>query len=192
MCLRYARELFNADTIERFGRHYRRMLEALSTRPDMPVGDVELLDHAEQTCLLQWGTGARGPEDTHPVHQVIERQSRASADAVALIFEDTQLNYAELNARANRLAHRLIRLGVKPEVRVGIALERSVDLVVSLLAVLKAGGAYVPLDPEYPSERLDYMMRDSGIGLLLTHSRPRADAAASARHSRHCPSIRWM
>ena len=105
---------------------------------------------------------------------MIERQVEACPEAVALIFGDTELSYAELNRRANRLAHRLIALGVKPETKVGIAVERSIEMIVGLLAILKAGGAYVPLDPEYPQERLNYMVTDSGIGLLLTQSHIRA------------------
>ncbi|WP_269759900.1 amino acid adenylation domain-containing protein, partial [Variovorax sp. E3] len=90
--------------------------------------------------------------------------------AVALVFGAHRLSYAELNARANRLAHRLVGLGVRPEARVGLAVERGIDMVVALLAILKAGAAYVPLDPAYPAERLAHMMEDSGIALLLTHS----------------------
>ncbi|MBN0727234.1 AMP-binding protein, partial [Pseudomonas aeruginosa] len=95
--------------------------------------------------------------------------SRAAMEPerVALLFEERQLSYGELNAQANRLAHRLIELGVGPDVLVGIAVERGLEMIVSLLAVLKAGGAYVPLDPEYPQERLGYMIEDSGIALLL-------------------------
>ncbi|WP_207238199.1 MULTISPECIES: AMP-binding protein, partial [unclassified Pseudomonas] len=90
--------------------------------------------------------------------------------APALRFGDVSLSYAELNRRANRLAHRLLEAGVGPDVLVGLALERSVEMVVGLLAVLKAGGAYVPLDPEYPRERLAYMLEDSGVKLLLTQT----------------------
>ncbi len=106
--------------------------------------------------------------DAVPVHQRISQQAASHPSATALVFEDVELSYGELNARANRLAHRLIELGVKPEVRVGIALGRSIERVVSVLAVLKAGGAYVPLDPSYPAERLNYLMQDSGVALLLT------------------------
>src|SRR6185437_13718719 len=102
--------------------------------------------------------------------------------AVALIFGDVELSYGELNARANRLAHCLIRLGIAAESRVGIAVERSIDMVVGLLAILKAGGAYVPLDPEYPQERLAYMVEDSAIGLLLTQSRVRSRIPHSGQY----------
>ncbi len=118
-------------------------------------------------------TGAQVSPSTRrrtPVHELFAQQAERHPQATALIFQEESLNYAQLDARSNRLAHALMKRGVRPEVRVGVALGRSVDLVVSLLAVLKAGGAYVPLDPAYPAERLDYMMRDSGITLLLTHS----------------------
>jgi amino acid adenylation domain-containing protein len=105
------------------------------------------------------------------VHRLIEQQAAERPDAVALIFGDEVLSYGELNRRANQLAHRLIAEGVRPEVKVGVALERSTELVVGLLAILKAGGAYVPLDPEYPVDRIAYMVEDSGLALVLTQSR---------------------
>nr|WP_256680228.1 amino acid adenylation domain-containing protein [Pseudomonas sp. Marseille-P9899] len=105
-----------------------------------------------------------------PIHDLIEAQVQITPEAVALILGERQLSYAELDRQANRLAHHLRELGVGPDVLVGISLERSLEMVVGLLAILKAGGAYVPLDPAYPRERLDYMLRDSGIRLLLTQS----------------------
>ncbi|MFG6449809.1 condensation domain-containing protein, partial [Roseateles sp. BYS180W] len=166
----YAKELFEPSTIERLGRHYVTMLQALIEQPLQTVGAVPLMDAAEQAQLASWDTSAEQYADEQPVHRLIEAQVRRTPEAVALLFGDVQLSYAELNSRANRLAHRLIALGVRPEVRVGLALERSVEMVVALLAVLKAGGAYVPLDPEYPAERLSYMLEDSQVALLLTQS----------------------
>ncbi|ASI68649.1 non-ribosomal peptide synthetase [Diaphorobacter nitroreducens] len=166
----YAEGLFEAGTIERMAGHYVALLQALSDRPEQAVGDVQLLGEAEQQQLQAWGVNATRYSDAQPVHRLIERQARVHPEAVALLFGDEALTYAELNVRANRLAHRLIALGVGPEVKVGIAVERSIEMVVGLLAILKAGGAYVPLDPEYPADRLAYMVEDSGIGLLLTQS----------------------
>jgi amino acid adenylation domain-containing protein len=103
------------------------------------------------------------------VHRIIEQQARLQPQATALLFADEVLSFDELNRRANRVAHRLIALGVKPDMRVGIAMQRSVEMVVAMLSVLKAGGAYLPLDPEYPAGRLAYMVQDSGIELLLAH-----------------------
>nr|WP_283472136.1 non-ribosomal peptide synthetase [Methylosinus trichosporium] len=167
----YARELFDAATIERMAGHYMALLEALAERPDQAVGDVDLLGAAERGRLLEWGANDRRFSDVEPVHRLFERQARSHPEAVAVTFEGASLTYGELNARANRLAHRLIALGVKPDGLVGVAVERSLEMVVSLLAVLKAGGAYVPLDPDYPADRLAYMAQDSGIALLLTQAR---------------------
>ena len=169
--LTYAKALFAPATIKRMAAHYVRVLTALAERPQQAVGEIELLSEAEKKQLEQWGVNSTRYPDTEPVHNLIERRVETDPTATALIFNDEHLSYAELNTRANRLAHRLIGLGVKPEVKVGIAVERSIEMVVGLLAILKAGGAYVPLDPEYPPARLAYMIEDSGIELLLTQSR---------------------
>jgi amino acid adenylation domain-containing protein len=120
--------------------------------------------------LKTWGDNARAVDSVTAVHRLFEGQAKAQPQATAVVFGAESLSYTELNAQANRLAHRLMALGVKPESRVGIAMERSPQMVVALLGILKAGGAYVPLDPAYPQERLAYMVADSGIELLLTHS----------------------
>ncbi len=164
---RYAAELFDASTIERMAGHYLAVLEALAESPRQTVGEVELLGGAERQRLKAWGESPRRFEEAELVHRLIERQVQAQPQAVALLFGDEAWTYADLNARANRLAHRLIKLGVGPEVKVGIAAQRSPELVAGLLAILKAGGAYVPLDPDYPAERLAYMVDDSGVGLVL-------------------------
>nr|WP_315223086.1 non-ribosomal peptide synthetase [uncultured Duganella sp.] len=164
----YAEELFGPEAIARMAGHYETLLAALADQPHQAVGEVPLLNATDRRQLASWETGPRDGGETVPVHQLFERQARRQPDQVALLFGEDVLTYAELNARANRMAHRLIALGVAPEVKVGIAVERSVGMVVGLLAILKAGGAYLPLDPEYPAERMAYMMRDSGIGLLLT------------------------
>ncbi|HYE40489.1 MAG TPA: condensation domain-containing protein, partial [Ramlibacter sp.] len=181
----YAAELFEPATIERLAQHYLRLLQQMCEQPQQAIGDAALLDDQEQQLLQQWSQGETAPplhQTVHqPVHRQIEQQVRRTPEAIALVYGNQQLSYAELNRRANRLAHRLIELGVGPEVRVGLALERSVEMVVALLAVLKAGGAYVPLDPDYPAERLQWMVQDSGIALLLTqqhvHARLRLPAA---------------
>ncbi|MFG6449833.1 amino acid adenylation domain-containing protein, partial [Roseateles sp. BYS180W] len=165
-----AAELFEPTTIERLGDHYLAMLQALAEHPEQALGEVELAGEAERARLAAWSTNAqRHPADV-PVHRLIEARSLETPDAIALRLDAEQLSYAELNLRANQLAHRLVALGVGLEVRVGLALERSIEMIVALLAVLKAGGAYVPLDPEYPAERLAYMLDDAGIELLLTQS----------------------
>jgi amino acid adenylation domain-containing protein len=168
----YAAELFEPATIERLAGHYVALLHALAAQPGMALGDVDLLAPAERGQLALWGDAPATPgtqldPQGEPVHRLFEHHARTRPDATALLFDDQALSYADLNARANRLAHRLVALGVRPESRVGVAAERSVEMIVALLAVLKAGAAYVPLDPELPPGRLAYMAADSGIALLL-------------------------
>ncbi|AZE60746.1 non-ribosomal peptide synthase/polyketide synthase [Pseudomonas synxantha] len=167
--LTYATDLFDAATIERLGRHWQQLLRSLLEDPQQRVADLPMLDRGEQQQIVsEWNsTDTQYPLD-HSVQQLIEAQVAATPNAPALVFGELQLSYAQLNRRANQLAHKLIELGVGPDALVGIAAERSLDMVIGLLAVLKAGGAYVPLDPEYPQDRLSYMIEDSGIGLLLT------------------------
>ncbi|ADP15916.1 amino acid adenylation domain protein 2 [Achromobacter xylosoxidans A8] len=178
---RYAVELFDAATIARMAGHYVAMLGALADAPEQAVGDVKLLSDAEGRKLRAWGESPLRSSRIEPVHRQIEQHVRAHPRTVALWFGEESVSYEELNRRSNRLAHRLIGLGVKPETRVGIAMERSIEMVAGLLAILKAGGAYVPLDPELPAERLEYMLEDSGIELLLTQSGIRGRLPADKR-----------
>jgi amino acid adenylation domain-containing protein len=167
----YAKELFDALSIERLAQDYLAMLRELSERPEQAVRDIDLLDDTGKRQLLAWGVNVHRHTDDQPVHRCFERQVRRSPRATAVVFGNERVSYGELNRHANRLAHRLAKHGVSPEVRVGIALDRSIEMVVGLLAVLKAGGAYVPLDPHLPAERLAAMAQDSGIAMLLAHSR---------------------
>src|SRR5450830_673316 len=168
--LTYAKELFEPTTIERMTQHYVANLQALVDQPQQTLGDIELLKDAERAQLQALGENPTRYPHSRPVHRLIEDQVGERGDATAVVFAGDSLTYTELNRRANQLAHHLINLGVQPEVKVGIAVERSLDMVIGLLGILKAGGAYVPLDPELPTERLAYMVRDSGIKLLLTQS----------------------
>ncbi|WP_431111398.1 amino acid adenylation domain-containing protein [Variovorax paradoxus] len=168
---RYAAELFEPDTIERMAGCYQRVLEALVKLPASTLGEIELLSETDRAQLAQWGVNTHRRGEAQTVHRLFEQQAAELPDAIALVFNDETLGYGELNRRANRLAHRLVQEGVRPEVKVGVALERSVELVVGLLAILKAGGAYVPLDPEYPADRIAYMVEDSGLALVLTQER---------------------
>ncbi|RJX78511.1 AMP-binding protein, partial [Pseudomonas sp. LS-2] len=127
-----------------------------------------LAGHETQQVLHDWNRSQADYPADACIQQLIEEQAARTPDSVALVFADTQLTYAELNARANQWAHRLIELGVGPDGLVGVSLDRSLEMVIGLLAVLKAGGAYVPLDPDYPQDRLRYMIEDSGLKLLLT------------------------
>ncbi|WP_282363322.1 non-ribosomal peptide synthase/polyketide synthase [Pseudomonas sp. PS01297] len=167
--LTYANDLFDGATISRMARHWCNLLRALVDHPERRIGDLPMLDASEiQTRVHDWNrTHAQYPTHTG-LHVLIEAQVERIPDATALVFGAQTLSYAQLNARANQLAHELRERGVGPDVLVGIAVERSVEMVIGLLAILKAGGAYVPLDPEYPAERLSYMIDDSGIQLLLT------------------------
>src|SRR5690606_8732198 len=139
-------------------------------RPECPVAEIALLSESERMWLREWGVNEHCYPGAEAVHHLIEWQAARQPGATALLFNDEQLSYAELNCRANRLAHQLIGLGVKPEARVGIASERSMEMVVALLGVLKSGGAYVPIEPEYRPERIAYILEDSSIELLLTQS----------------------
>ncbi|OWQ90692.1 hypothetical protein CDN99_10915 [Roseateles aquatilis] len=166
----YAAELFEPASVERFAGHYLRLLDAIAKSPERRLADVVLPGEAEQALLRDWGVNAPRHDVSAPVHELFETQVRARPRATALILGDQRIDYDTLNRRANRLAHRLLALGLAPETRVGVLLERSIDLVVALLAVCKAGGTYVPMDPAYPAQRLAFMAQDSGIGLLLTQS----------------------
>jgi amino acid adenylation domain-containing protein len=167
----YATSLFDAATVERYLGYLRTLLEAMVTDETQAIERLPLLSEAErQQVLYEWNaTEAEYPREKL-VHQLFEEQVEKTPDAVAVAYEDTTLSYAELNRRANQLAHHLRELGVGPDERVAICLERSLEMVVGLLAVLKAGGAYVPLDPAYPVERLQYMLEDSAPVVLLTQS----------------------
>ncbi|HEX2076779.1 MAG TPA: amino acid adenylation domain-containing protein, partial [Longimicrobium sp.] len=167
--LNYSTDLFERGTVERMLGHLERVLEQVAADADVRLSRLELLGEAERALVLEEGnrTAAEVPADLC-IHQLFETQADRTPGAVAVVFEGAELTYAELDARANRLAHYLRALGVGPEVRVGVCLERSLELLVAVLGVLKAGGAYVPLDPGYPAERLAYMLADAGISVLLT------------------------
>ncbi|NWE20317.1 non-ribosomal peptide synthetase [Pseudomonas sp. P7548] len=168
-CLTYSTDLFDEPRIARMAEHWRNLLEALIADPQQRLSELPLLTVVEQHAL-QDSLGIEKGEHRldQCIHQLFSQQAAARGDAPALTFAGATLSYRELNERANRLAWMLRERGVGPQVRVGLALPRSLEMVVGLLAILKAGGAYVPLDPEYPLDRLHYMIEDSGIGLLLS------------------------
>jgi amino acid adenylation domain-containing protein len=179
--LEYAADLFDAGTARRMLIHLTRVLEQAAAHPDRPLSAIDLLGEAEShRMLVEWN----GTEETYPasaIHSLFAEQAARTPDAVALVFSGESLTYAELRARANRLANHLARLGVGPEVRVGIHLERGAEMIVALLAVLAADGAYVPLDPAYPAERLAFMVEDAGIAVLLTQESLRGALPARDR-----------
>jgi amino acid adenylation domain-containing protein/non-ribosomal peptide synthase protein (TIGR01720 family) len=165
----YSTDLFDAATIARMTAHFQTLLEGIVTHPEMAIAQFPLMTTTEQQQLLvDWNNTQLDYPHNQCIHELFEQQVERSPDAIALVFEEQQLTYQELNQRANRLAHYLKDRGVGAEILVGICLERSLDLVVAVLAVLKAGGAYIPLDPNYPPDRLEFMLRDSQLSLLLT------------------------
>lgn len=170
-CLTYSCDLFDEPRIARMAGHWLNLLDALLDGADQRLSELPMLQSAERQQLLDSLSGETDEQSLEQtVHGLFAAQARQRGDAAALTFAGETLSFAELNARANRLAWMLRERGVGPQVRVGLALERSLDMVVGLLAILKAGGAYVPLDPEYPLERLHYMIEDSGVALLLSHA----------------------
>lgn len=168
----YNTDLFDAATITRMVGLFQTLLSAIVDNPQQRLYELPLLTEAERHQLLvEWNdTKAEYPQKAC-IHQLFEAQVEQTPDAVAVIFEDEQLTYQELNQRANKIAHYLRTLGVKPEVLVGICLERSWEMVVGLLGILKAGGAYVPLDPAYPQKRLAFMVSDAQVSVLLTNEK---------------------
>ncbi|HBB30918.1 MAG TPA: hypothetical protein DDZ80_13165 [Cyanobacteria bacterium UBA8803] len=170
--IEYNTDLFEPTTIERMVGHWLNLLAGIVANPDRSIGELSLLSPAERHQLLvEWNnTQTEYPQDKC-IHQLFEEQVERTPDAVALVFEDQQLTYRELNHRANQLGHYLQKLGVRADVLVGICVERSLEMVVGLLGILKAGGGYVPLDPTYPQERLTFMVEDTRCAAILTQNR---------------------
>ncbi|TQF10664.1 amino acid adenylation domain-containing protein, partial [Myxococcus llanfairpwllgwyngyllgogerychwyrndrobwllllantysiliogogogochensis] len=167
--IEYRTDLFTAQTVDRLLIHLGALLEKAAAQPEAPLSSLSLLSEAEQHQLLvEWNDTARDFPRNATAHALFEAQAARTPDAIALRFEGTSLTYAQLDSRANRLAHHLRGLGVTAEVPVALCVERSLDLVVSILAILKAGGAWVPLDASYPVERLSFMLRDCAAPVLVT------------------------
>ncbi|WP_164019479.1 non-ribosomal peptide synthase/polyketide synthase, partial [Pyxidicoccus trucidator] len=161
---------FSAPAMQRLLSHWRTVLECLVARPEACLDDVSLLSDSERRLVLEEWSRTPGSRPEQPVHRLIEAHARLTPDAPALCFGEETLTYGELNDRANQLARHLRRLGVGPEILVALCLERSLDMVVAMLATLKAGGAWLPLDPTLPSERLDFIASNALSPVLLTHS----------------------
>ncbi|NEQ81204.1 MAG: amino acid adenylation domain-containing protein, partial [Moorea sp. SIO2I5] len=165
----YDANYFEADTIARMLRHLETLLEAMATNPNIELGQLPLMKDAElEQILVEWNNTKTDYPKDKCIHQLFEEQVEKTPDAIAVVFEEQSLTYSQLNRQANQLAHYLQKLGVVPETLVGICVERSIEMVVGLLAILKAGGAYVPLDPNYPQERISYILADSQASVLLT------------------------
>ncbi|SCW86107.1 non-ribosomal peptide synthase domain TIGR01720/amino acid adenylation domain-containing protein, partial [Paenibacillus tianmuensis] len=172
--LEYATALYSRETVERLARHFLRVLEEVVQSPDTKLADIEIMTGDEKAELLEAFSGDGGKGQEHllatPFHVYFEKQAAAVPEQAAVVAGDAQLTYRELNERANRLARTLQTAGIGRESVVGILADRSVNLLVAVLGVWKAGGAYVPLDPDYPSERIGFMLQDSGATVLLTQT----------------------
>src|SRR4028118_220007 len=171
-CWQYNTDLFDAATVERIAGNYQTLLLSILSNPEQSISALPLLTEAERYQLLvEWNNTTKEYPLNNCIHQLFEERAGKTPGSVAVGYEDEQLTYGELNAKANQLAHHLRTLGVGPEVLVGICVERSLEMIVGLLGILKAGGAYVPLDPAYPVERLAFMLEDSAVPVLLTQQR---------------------
>jgi amino acid adenylation domain-containing protein/FkbM family methyltransferase len=165
----YSRDLFEAGTIERLIGHYSNLLDAIAQENERPISELNLLGDIEKKQIIEeWNATESYNLKERLIHELFEEQAERRPHAVALVYEEQNLTYGELNKRVNRVAHRLRGLGVGPEARVAICLDRGLEMVMALLATLKAGGAYVPLDPDYPDKRSAYMLEDSAPKILLT------------------------
>ncbi|BCR24636.1 non-ribosomal peptide synthetase [Aquipseudomonas alcaligenes] len=170
LTLTWARERLDDGQMQQMTNHLLGLLEQVSTAPDQPLVQLELLNSNDQARLVEWNTPRQGFDASRLLPELIAEQARLRPEAIALVHGAERIAFAELEARANRLANLLVSQGVQPESRVGVSLERGNAMIVAMLAVLKSGGAFVPLDPDYPRERLGYMVEDSGLQWLITSS----------------------
>ena len=165
----YNNDLFDESTIERMTGEYETLLRGILAHPNQRLSEYSLLTEPQKHRLLvEWNNTETEYQKVAGIHQLFEEQVKQNPNAIAVFFEDKSLTYQELNERANQLAHYLKTLGVKPDQLVGICLQRSLEMIVGLLAILKAGGAYVPLDPTYPEDRLSYMVNDAQVSIVVT------------------------
>ena len=170
--IEYNPDLFEPATITRILGHFQTLLAGIVANPDQPISQLPLLTGAEKhQLLIEWNDTKADYPQNKCIHQLFESQVEKTPDAIAIVFAKRQLTYRELNRRANQLAHYLQKRGVGPDTLVAVFVERSLEMVVGLLAILKAGGAYVPMDPDYPSDRLEFMLRDTQAPVLLTQER---------------------
>ncbi|MGK7931603.1 MAG: amino acid adenylation domain-containing protein, partial [Microcystaceae cyanobacterium] len=170
----YNTDLFERETIERMIRHYEVLLEGIVENPEEKVSKLPLLTEAEkQQILVEWNNTEADYPREKCIHVLFEEQVLKTPNAVAVVYEEEQLTYEQLNQKANQLGHYLIKQGVKPDSLVGICVERSLEMIVGLLGILKAGVAYVPIDPNYPRERIEYVVKNSQMQVLLTQEQLR-------------------
>lgn len=169
VAIEYNTDLFDGSTISRMLDHFHNLLEGISANPEQQISTLPILSEVERHQLIfDWNDTAIDYLSNVCIHELFEAQVERTPDGIALVFDEQRLTYADLNRRANQLAHYLRDIGVGPEALVGICLERSTEMIIAVLGVLKAGGAYVPLDPDYPTERLAFIIEDAGVSVLLT------------------------
>ncbi|WP_238539721.1 condensation domain-containing protein [Corallococcus macrosporus] len=189
--LEFNSDLFHAESMQRLLWHLRVLLEAAVRRPETRLRDLPLMDREAELRLVEEWSGAVAPYPRDAsVARLFEEQAHRTPDAIAVEYEGQRLTYRELNRRANQLAHHLRGMGVGPEVRVGLCVERSLELVVSVLGILKAGGVYVPLDASYPLERLAWMKAEAGVAVLVAQEKL-ADEVASGGELVVCVDTEW-
>jgi amino acid adenylation domain-containing protein/thioester reductase-like protein len=176
----YNPDLFNEETIARWAGHYETLLESLTAAPHRSIWEHGLVPEVERLALAEFNHTSQDYPDTETLQSLFETQVEQTPDQTALVFGKDELTYADFNSRANRLAHHLIAQGVGPEQAVGLLLDRSFEMLVGMYAIIKAGGAYLPLDPDYPAERLDGMIADAQVNVILTTERREAQAAGLA------------
>jgi amino acid adenylation domain-containing protein len=188
----YSTELFETTTIARIAQHLQTLLEGIVASSEQSLSELPLLPEEERRrMLVEWNATDKDYGRVQCVHTLFEEQVERTPNAVAVIFEGKSLTYRELDARANQLAHYLQQQGVQPDALVGVCMERSFEMVISLFAILKAGGAYVPLDPGYPLERLVFMLHDASMPLVLTQERFKA-MLASQNVQTFCVDSEWQ
>ena len=189
--LHYDPDLYTAETTTRLAGELAELLRSIAREPQALISELDILGARErQRMLVEWNDTAFNFPQGECIHELFEAQVERTPHAIAVVYEDAQLTYLQLNRRANQLAHHLRLLGVGPEVRVGVLMQRSVEMIVSLFGVLKAGGAYVPLDPDYPAERLNFMLADASVEVLLTQ-RGQAEAMPDDARQIVCLDAEW-
>jgi len=178
----YATDLFAKESMQALSARYLHLLEQIVQRPESPVGELSYVTAAERRRLLSWRGGCECYAPSNSIADMFEAQVRRTADSTALVWGDERLSFTELNARSNRLAHLLIKHGVQPDERVAICLPRSVEMIVAVLSVLKAGAAYVPLDPGHPNARIQYILEEAGVRVVVAHDARENSVCFEGRH----------
>ncbi|QQE72804.1 amino acid adenylation domain-containing protein [Brevibacillus composti] len=174
----YNTDLFDEQTIVQMAGHFENILRTVADDADQKLAELPILTDRDLQVLQEWATGPQVEMPETTIHELIEARSAETPDRIALVFRERQMTYADLDAEANRLAHYILERSAGTDPFIGVYLERSLEMVIALLAVLKANRAYVPIDPEYPEERIRYMLEDSRVSLILTQSRLRESLPA--------------